>query len=162
MKGANALMFGVASPAGIINLVTKRAGQVDVTSVSLAGNSFGQAGGSIDVGRRYGAERELGIHLNGSAVYLQNGVRDMYGDGEFASAGVDYKASERLTLQGDFEYYRKHVPEQAGVSLLPAVNGVVPITPVPEPRNLLSGRGASTRPTPRMRRSAPTTGSTTT
>jgi len=140
LKGANALMFGVASPAGIINLVTKRAGQVDVTSVSVAGNGFGQVGGSFDVGRRYGSDRELGIRLNGSAVYLQNGVRDLYGDGEFASAGIEYKASDRLTLQGDFEYYRKHVPEQAGVSLLPAVNGVVPLTPVPDPRNLLSAR----------------------
>jgi iron complex outermembrane receptor protein len=147
LKGANALMFGVASPAGIINLVTKRAGNVDVTSVSLAGNSFGQAGGSIDIGRRYGAEREFGIRINGSAVYLQNGVRNMYGDGEFAGVGLDYKASDRLTLQGDFEYYRKHVPEQAGISLLLADrpgdrNGVVPITPVPDPRNLLSGRWA--------------------
>ena len=142
LKGANALMFGVASPAGIINLVTKRAGPVDVTSAALAGNSFGQIGGSVDIGRRYGAERELGIRINGSAVYLNNGVRNMYGDGEFVSLGVDYKPSDRFMLQGDFEYYRKHVPEQAGVSLLPAVNGVVPLTPVPDPRNLLSGRWA--------------------
>src|SRR5438128_4715397 len=34
LKGANALMFGVASPAGIINLATKRAGKRDVTSVA--------------------------------------------------------------------------------------------------------------------------------
>jgi len=142
LKGANALMFGVASPAGIINLVTKRAGPVDVTSVSMAGNSFGQAGATMDVGRRLGTNKELGIRLNGSAVYLQNGVRDMYGDGEFASAGLDYRASERVTLQGDFEYYRKHVPEQAGVNLLPATNGFVPLTAVPDPRNLLSGRWA--------------------
>src|SRR5262249_27716955 len=29
--------------------------------------------------------------------------------------------------------------ENAGISLLPVVNGVVPITPVPNPRNLLTG-----------------------
>src|SRR5438309_1405130 len=33
LKGANALQFGVASPAGIINMITKRAGENDVTSV---------------------------------------------------------------------------------------------------------------------------------
>src|SRR5262249_57979177 len=33
LKGANALMFGVASPAGIINLVTKRAGDRDGSNV---------------------------------------------------------------------------------------------------------------------------------
>jgi iron complex outermembrane receptor protein len=142
LKGANALMFGVASPAGIINLVTKRAGPVDVTSVSIAGNHFGQIGVAGDLGRRFGAEKELGVRLNASATYLNNGVRNMYGDGEFASVGLDWRASQRLLLQGDFEYYRKHVPEQAGVSLLTAVNGRVPITPVPDPRNLLSGRWA--------------------
>jgi iron complex outermembrane receptor protein len=141
LKGANALMFGVASPAGIMNLVTKRAG-ADVTSVSLAGNSFGQYGGAFDVGRRLGPDKQLGIRLNGSAAQLENGVRNLDGNGEFLSSGIDWRASDQLLLQGDFEYYRKHVPEQAGVSLLDPVNGVIPITPVPDPRNLLSGTWA--------------------
>ena len=138
LKGANALQFGVASPAGIINMITKRAGENDVTSVSGAASSFGQFGGTFDVGRRYGDEGQFGMRINGSATALENGVRGLGGDGEFASAGLDYRV-DRLTLQGDFEYYRKHVPEQAGISLLDPVNGRVPITPVPDPRNLLSG-----------------------
>lgn len=138
LKGANALQFGVASPAGIINMITKRAGENDVTSVSGATTSFGQYGAAFDVGRRIGDEGQLGVRLNGSATALENGVRGLGGDGEFASAGLDYRL-DRLTLQGDFEYYRKHVPEQAGISLLDPVNGAVPITQVPDPRNLLSG-----------------------
>jgi iron complex outermembrane recepter protein len=140
LKGANALMFGVASPAGIINLVTKRAGEVDVTSFALAGNSFGQYGGSFDIGRRFGAEKEVGIRVNASAVHLENGIHGAGGNGHFGSLGFDIKATERLTIQGDYEYYMKHVIEQGGISLLPAVNGKVPITPVPNPRNLLTGR----------------------
>src|SRR5713226_9443204 len=142
LKGANGLMFGVASPAGIINLITKRAGDKDVTTLSALGNSFGQIGASADVGRRFFAGRQLGVRANASVVRLENGVRHTTGDGEFASLGVDWKALPRLALQGDFEYYAKHVPEQGGVSLLTAVNDVVPITPVPDPRNLLSGRWA--------------------
>jgi len=141
LKGANALQYGVASPAGIINMITKRAGENDVTSASAAATSFGQFGGTLDVGRRFGDDRELGVRINASATSLENGVRGLGGDGEFASAGVDYRY-DRLTVQGDFEYYRKHVPEQAGISLLDPVNGVVPITPVPDPRNLLSGQWA--------------------
>ncbi len=57
------------------------------------------------------------------------------------------------------EYYRKHVPEQAGVSLLDPVNGRVPITPVPDPRNLLSGPWAVYSPRPATPRCAPTTSS---
>lgn len=140
LKGANALMFGVASPAGIINFVTKRAGEHDVSSVGLAGNSFGQYGANIDIGRRYGPERQLGVRLNASATHYENGVRNLGGDGEFFGLGLDLRATSRLTFQSDFEYYRRQVPEQAGISLRPAVNGVVPITRVPDPRNLLSGR----------------------
>src|SRR5438045_4582426 len=138
LNGANALQFGVASPAGIINMITKRAGWDDVASGGGAASGFGQFGGSFDVGRCYGDEGQFGMRINGSATALENGVRGLGGDGEFASAGLDYRV-DRLTLQGDFEYYRKHVPEQAGISLLDPVNGRVPITPVPDPRNLLSG-----------------------
>jgi len=141
LKGANALMFGVASPAGIINLVTKRAGPRDVTSVSMVGNSFGQIGGSADIGRRFGSEKEVGVRVNGAVVKLENGVRNTTGDGEFASLGLDWKVVPEVVLQGDFEYLRKHVPEQGGVNLY-IKNNIFTLTPVPDPRNLLSGRWA--------------------
>jgi iron complex outermembrane receptor protein len=142
LKGANALMFGVASPAGIINLVTKRATDNDVTTVGAAGTGFGQYGATIDVGRRFGPEKQIGLRVNASLTHLENGVRNMGGHGDFESVGADWRATDRLTFQGDLEHYSKHVPEQAGVSLLPAVNGVVPLTPVPDPRNLLSATWA--------------------
>jgi TonB-dependent siderophore receptor len=145
LKGANALMFGVASPAGILNFVTKRAGPRDVTSIGYAGNSFGQQGPSVDLGRRYGADKEVGVRVNASTTHLENGVHDMGGDSTFGSIGADWRVTSRLGLQGDVEYYDRHVPEQAGISLLPAGTqgappGVVRVTPVPDPRNLLSGR----------------------
>src|SRR5258706_6070117 len=139
LKGANALMFGVASPAGIITLVTKRAGDIDVTSFTAAGNSFGQYGGSLDVGRRFGPEKQLGLRVNASATHYENGIRDTGGSGKFASIAADLRVSDRLTLQGDYEYYSRDVLDQAGISLLAPVKGVVPITPVPDPRNHLSG-----------------------
>jgi len=141
LKGANALMFGVASPAGIINLVTKRAGPRDVTSVSMVGNSFGQIGGSADIGRRFGSGKEVGVRVNGAVVKLENGVRNTTGDGEFASLGLDWKVIPEVVLQADFEYLRKHVPEQGGVNLY-IKNNIFTLTPVPDPRNLLSGRWA--------------------
>lgn len=139
LKGANALMFGVASPAGIINLVTKRAGEIDVTNLGMAGTGFGQYGATVDVGRRFGPERQIGIRVNASLTHLENGVHDMGGHGDFESIGADWEVTNRLTIQGDLEHYSKHVPEQAGISLAAAVKGVIPITPVPDPRNLLSG-----------------------
>src|SRR6202158_1480933 len=96
LKGANGLMFGVASPAGIINMITKRAGDKDVTTVSLLGNSFGQIGASVDVGRRFLAAKQLGVRANASLVSLENGVRGTTGEGEFTSLGVDWIALPRL------------------------------------------------------------------
>jgi iron complex outermembrane receptor protein len=152
LKGANALMFGVASPAGIINLVTKRAGDIPVTSLAVAGNSFGQFGGSLDVGRRLGENGGLGVRVNISGVHLENGIRNTGGNGKFFGVGADLRATDRLTIQADYEWYNKHVLEQAGISLLGAVkdNGTacgaadprtchVPITNVPNPRNFLGG-----------------------
>jgi iron complex outermembrane receptor protein len=146
LKGANALMYGVASPAGIINFIPKRAGERDVTTVGMAGNSFGQFGGTVDIGRRTGPDNQLGIRMIASAIHLENGVHDLWGESSFASLGLDLQANSRLSFSSDFEYYRRRVPEQAGISLKPAVNGVVPITPVPDPRNLLSGRWAMYSP----------------
>src|SRR5262249_12712024 len=90
LKGANALMFGVASPAGIITLVTKRAGTRDVASIGFAGNSFGQYGANFDLGHRFGDNKEMGIRLNGSATHFENGVHDTGGPGTFGSVGFDY------------------------------------------------------------------------
>ena len=139
LKGANALMFGIASPAGIINLITKRAGPVDVTNVGLLGNSFGQFGASFDVGRRFFEGKPVGVRMNASAARLENGIHGTTGDGEFVSLGLDWKATSRLTLVGDFEYFAKHVPDQAGISLAEPVDGFIPITKVPDPRNFLAG-----------------------
>jgi TonB-dependent siderophore receptor len=143
LKGANALMFGIASPAGIINLVTKRATDVDVTTVSSAVTSFGQYYGSADVGRRFGEDKELGVRVNASATHLENGIRNTGGHGALGSMGVDWKATNRLTLSGDVEYYRKDTILQAVVSELSPVKGIVPVPRVPDPRNLLSGPWAT-------------------
>jgi len=75
-----------------------------VTSVAAAGNSFGQYGGSFDIGRRFGAEREVGVRINASQAHTENGIRETGGQSKFASLGFDYKINDRLSIQGDYEY----------------------------------------------------------
>ena len=139
LKGANALMFGIASPAGIINFVPKRAGARDVTTVGVAGNSFGQYGTLVDIGRRLGEARQFGVRIGASATHYENGVHGLGGKGKFFSVGSDLKVSRDLTVQADYEYYDRYVPEQAGILLPVAVKGVINTPRVPNPRNLLSG-----------------------
>ncbi|MEG1680872.1 MAG: TonB-dependent receptor plug domain-containing protein, partial [Stenotrophomonas sp.] len=61
LKGANALMYGLASPAGIVNLVTKQATAKDVTTLGVSANSFGGYGANVDLGRRFGADKKIGL-----------------------------------------------------------------------------------------------------
>jgi iron complex outermembrane recepter protein len=143
LKGANALMFGIASPSGIVNMIPKRAGERDVTSIGINGNSFGQFGAQIDVGRRLGDQKQLGIRVNASGIRVKNGVRDLEGEGAFASLGLDYRLTSRLTVQGDVEYYGRNTAEQPQIAFANAINGTVPVTRVPDPRaNLLGPDGS--------------------
>jgi outer membrane receptor protein involved in Fe transport len=146
LKGANALMFGVASPAGIINLVTKRALDQDVTSFMTSENSFGQIGFAADIGRRFGDGKQLGARVNLSTTKVETGVRNASGHGSFASLGADYDVTSRLAIQADIEYYRRDSVEQGSISLPAVKNGVIIVPKVPDPRNLLSGQWAQYQP----------------
>lgn len=140
LKGANALMFGVASPAGILNMVTKRAPMdKDVASIALLGNSFGQIGVAADVSHRFGSEKQFGLRVNASDTHLENGVHGASGRGWFGSVGGDWRITNRLRFQFDVERYRKEVVEQGSISLPSAVRGQITVPRVPDPRNLLSG-----------------------
>ncbi|MFP3566489.1 TonB-dependent siderophore receptor [Paraburkholderia sp. SIMBA_030] len=144
LKGANALMFGVASPAGILNMVTKRAPMDrDVASLALLGNSFGQIGIAGDVSHRFGSEKQVGLRVNASDTHLENGVHGASGRSWFGSVGADWQATNRLHFEFDLETYRKEVVEQGSISLPKAVNGQVTVPRVPDPRNLLSGPWAT-------------------
>ncbi len=60
LKAASALYYGFAAPAGIVNMVTKRAGTEPVTSVSLLGDSRGSYGTHVDIARRFGTDDQFG------------------------------------------------------------------------------------------------------
>ena len=65
------------------------------------------------------------------------GLDGTYETGDFESLGTDWKATDRLSFQGDLERYRKQTILQASVSILSPVNGVVPVPRVPDPRTLV-------------------------
>ena len=139
LKGANALMFGIASPGGIVNLVTKRAGEQTVATGTFSGNSFGQYGGTVDLGQRFGSEKQVGVRVNASATHYENGVDGASGNGKFASVGADWKVTRDLKLSLDYEHYTRHVVEQGLINVLKPVNGVIAVPRVPDPTRLLSG-----------------------
>ncbi|MDF3839744.1 TonB-dependent siderophore receptor [Cupriavidus basilensis] len=142
LKGANALMFGIASPGGIVNLVTKRAGDKDVATATTSGNSFGQYGAAVDLGRRFGEDKQVGLRANASATHYENGVGGASGNGKFVSLAADWQVYRDLSLKFDYEHYTRDVAEQALINVLKPVNGVIQVPRVPDPTRLLSGTWA--------------------
>lgn len=137
LKGANALMFGLASPAGIINLVTKRPADKDVATLTVSGNAFGQYGAAVDLSHRFGSEHPLGVRINASGTHIATGVHDLSGTGRFASLAADWRASRDLSFRFDFETYMKDVMEQGTVAPLAAVNGIIVVPHTLDPTRML-------------------------
>jgi iron complex outermembrane receptor protein len=137
LKGANALMFGLASPAGIINLVTKRPVAKDLATLSVSGNAFGQYGAAVDLNHSFGDEHKVGVRVNASDTHVATGVRNLSGTGKFGSVALDWHLTRALTLRLDYESYMKDVMEQGTVAPLAAVNGKIVLPHTLDPSKML-------------------------
>ena len=138
LKGASALYYGFADPSGILNLVTKRAGFHDVTVGYALADSIGGFGGGIDVGRQFGADRQFGIRVNALLARNASTADRVEGTRKVLTAALDWRASERLSLRADAEYYRRDGEEPGGISLPAAVRGSITLPAVPSPANRYS------------------------
>jgi iron complex outermembrane receptor protein len=139
LKGAAALLFGVASPSGIVNLVTKRAGDTPNASIGISGNTNGELVGAVDVGRRFGADNQFGLRVNAAGGHLATPVNNVDGSRKFGSVAADWRATDKLSFKLDFEDYERTITEQSTIGQLAPVNGVISIPRVPDPNKLLSG-----------------------
>src|SRR5258706_14579144 len=61
LKGASALYYGFAVPAGVVNIVTKRGGSEPGTRVALLCGTNGSMGAPAGIGRRVGPGEQFGI-----------------------------------------------------------------------------------------------------
>lgn len=126
LKGASALYYGFSTPSGIVNLVTKRATADPVTALRTFGNIHGQAGGHVDIGRRFG---DFGVRVNALAANLETGVARTEGHRWFTSAALDWEPSDSFSLQLDGEYIYKTLTEPT--TLRPySQNGVLTLPPI--------------------------------
>jgi iron complex outermembrane receptor protein len=142
LKGASALYYGYTSPAGVINLVTKRAGAVPVSTVGMTLDQYGTAIGTADVGRRFGDEGQVGLRINAAGGALGSPYDRVDGSRRFLSAAFDWRLTNRLTVRADLEYYRKKITEQAGIALPAAAGGRIALPGIPDPKKLIAPEGA--------------------
>lgn len=137
LKGASALYYGFTVPAGIVNMVMKRAGDTPVTSASVLVDSHGSVGVHADVARRFGTDNQFGIRVNAMAEHVETPIDGDRGYRMFESVALDWKPTNRLTFKYDLEHIDQRVVEQAGITPLAAVNGVITLPQLPDASKLL-------------------------
>ncbi|OCW28089.1 TonB-dependent receptor [Pseudomonas aylmerensis] len=102
-KGPTQLINGISprgSVGGGINVVPKRATDKDINSFTGNWASDSQAGGAVDVGRRFGEDNKFGIRFNGVKQSGDTEWEHQSVDREMAVLGLDFRG-ERLRLSTD-------------------------------------------------------------
>lgn len=129
LKGPGTLMRGIppgGSIGGAINLVTKRAEDEPLTRVTASYVSQANVTAQLDVGRRFGEDKEWGVRFNGVKRGGEATSRDGKQDLGMAALGVDYRGS-RLRWSADvihqedtLENIRSQIGFQSDLTELPA------------------------------------------
>lgn len=139
LKGVSALYYGFTTPAGIVNLTTKRSPAEPLLDFTANLNQHGAYGAHVDAGARFLDDR-VGMRLN--AVYgdLDIGVDNVVGHRKMGSLALDINPTESLSIKLDYEYIAKSVTEPATWLAPTAVAGVTAVPKVPDPKQNLGGQ----------------------
>lgn len=96
LKGPSALLNGMppsGSVAGTVNLVPKRAGDDPLTRLTLGFSSASQLGGHLDVGRRFGEDKQFGVRVNGAYRNGKGAIEGQERMNQMASLGLDWRTA---------------------------------------------------------------------
>ncbi len=118
-RGPTAFLNGALPNAvgGTINLVPKRATDAPITQGTLLFNSDAQLGGSLDVGRRFGPDNELGLRAGATYYSGDTAVNNQTAERLALTLGFDYR-SDRTRIEADIGYLRRDVGAfQGGIFL---------------------------------------------
>ena len=133
LKGPSALLNGMppgGSVGGSVNLVPKRAASDPITRLTTTYMSDSQFGGHIDLGRRFGADKQFGIRFNGVYRGGEGAVNQQDKKSRLASLGLDWRG-DRARISADFYSSDDRVNGVTrGISLAPGV--AIPRPPKPE------------------------------
>lgn len=101
LKGPSSFLYGGvnASVGGAVNLAPKRAGEEDITNFTTSYASSSHWGGHIDIGRRFGENKEWGIRFNGVYADGDTEIDDQSKERLLGALAVDYRNDKwRLSL----------------------------------------------------------------
>jgi iron complex outermembrane receptor protein len=134
LKGPSALLNGIATaaaqngPGGTYNLVTKQAGDEPLTELTARYGSRSQLGAHLDVGRRFGAENQFGLRVNGAYRDGDTPVDPISAEVGSAAINLDYRG-ERVRISADIAHQSSDASPQIVQQLAVTTLGVVPKAP---------------------------------
>lgn len=132
-RGPSAFLNGALPNAvgGTINLVPKRATDAPITQASALYSSDAQFGGTLDVGRRFGPDNEIGIRVNGSYISGNTSVYAQSAERLALTAGFDYRSAD-TRIDADIGFLRRDVQKFQGGMFL---SSGIQLPPAPNARN---------------------------
>ena len=116
LKGISGMQAGISAPGGLINLVTKRPTSA-VRSVQLAAVEGGSVVVGVDLGDRFGAQRQFGLRLNVEAAQLRPQTRDADGTRRIWALSGDWQLTPDSRVEAEVESSHQSQPSVAGFSL---------------------------------------------
>lgn len=128
LKGPGTLMYGISpngSIGGNINVVTKRARDEPITSLTATYESAALLGGHLDVGRRFGPDNAWGVRFNGA--YRKSDTNIDGGKQEFGlvALALDYRSDalrwsvDSYAQREDTDNFRAQTGFRPGITRLP-------------------------------------------
>lgn len=133
LKGPSALLNGMppkGSAGGAVNLVTKRAGDEPLTRLTGTYMSDSHFGGHIDLGRRFGENKQFGIRFNGVYRDGDPALNDQKKKVSQAALGLDWRG-DRVRVSADlYQSTERGDGLTRGITLAPGLP--VPNPPKPE------------------------------
>jgi len=115
LNGSSAFINGAAPGGtgigGSVNLMPKRAGQQDLNRLTLSYTGPEHIGGAFDVSRRFGANGEWGVRINGTARRGDVAIDDEFRSSYVLGGAIDYDSGP-LRLAFDMVYQRVKVRHQ--------------------------------------------------
>jgi iron complex outermembrane receptor protein len=108
LRGSSALVNGMTAMGnggigGKVNLYTKQAPDEPLTEITTRYTSRAQAGVHLDVGRRFGAEKEFGVRFNGAFRKGDGPVEPQENENGSAALNLDYRG-ERVRISADLAH----------------------------------------------------------
>lgn len=110
IKGPAALLYGMSPNSGVggvINIVPKRASNVDLTRFRADYSSNSQVGGHLDMSRRFGADRQFGVRFNGSHHQGDTPLDNQSRKADVGAVALDYQG-ERFRASLDLINQQEH------------------------------------------------------